>query len=176
MLKAKKQLQERKQLGMHHEGDKIEENLDNELFNLSQIQKSIKLAKLRKEFAYKPDKSVGDGKPITVTEKSAFGNDMEIDVNVSDDEVENVDKRAAKRTKNIDGQYSQTNQEISDDEDVKEEKVKPKKAKKVKLTPVQLAMGEKLIYSSKTRSELEDWSWNRYTNNDTGRILVLFSL
>lgn len=35
-------MQERKQLGMYHEGDQIDEADDIELFNLSQIKKTMK--------------------------------------------------------------------------------------------------------------------------------------
>ncbi|KAE9420037.1 hypothetical protein Angca_005657 [Angiostrongylus cantonensis] len=41
-------------------------------------------------------------------------------------------------------------------------------AKKRRLTPEQLALGELLIYSSKSAREVEEWGWNRYANNDEG--------
>ncbi|CAJ0598629.1 unnamed protein product [Cylicocyclus nassatus] len=47
------------------------------------------------------------------------------------------------------------------------EDLKPK-AKKRRLTPEQLALGEQLIYSGKSAREVEEWGWNRYTNNDEG--------
>ncbi|WKY01318.1 hypothetical protein Q1695_015368 [Nippostrongylus brasiliensis] len=47
------------------------------------------------------------------------------------------------------------------------EDLKPK-AKKRRLTPEQLALGEQLIYSSKSAREIEEWGWNRYANNDEG--------
>lgn len=32
---------------------------------------------------------------------------------------------------------------------------------KKKLTPLQLAMGEQMIYSKKRSRDIEDWAWNR---------------
>jgi len=161
MLKSKRQLQERKQLGMVHENDRIDENLDNELFNLESIRNKMKLSALRsKTIFYNGDDF--EEKPIESIEAidgSAFGSGKEFDVKLSDDEIDDGDQRAAKR--------NQPEPELGE-VDVEEEKPEEKKVKKVKLTPVMLAMGEKLIYSSKTRSEMEDWAWNRYTNNDTG--------
>ncbi|KAH7730744.1 Protein H06I04.3 a [Aphelenchoides avenae] len=79
------------------------------------------------------------------TKPSAFKNDQE--TLPSDDEAEDGDRRAAKRK--------------NGEKDVPEKK-------KRRLTPEQLAMGELMIYSSKTRKDLEDWAWNRYASNDTG--------
>ncbi|KAL6726464.1 hypothetical protein Aduo_008431 [Ancylostoma duodenale] len=69
-----------------------------------------------------------------------------------EEEFEDEEKRATKReaTKTILG-----------------EDLKPK-AKKRRLTPEQLALGEQLIYSSKSAREVEEWGWNRYANNDEG--------
>lgn len=163
MLKNKQKLQQRKQLGMHHEGDRIDENLDNELFKLDNLRRSAELSKLRKETAGYDIKD-DDDRPVVPVEGTAFNEEM--DVRLSDDEVEDTDLRAAKRgVQAKDESESDKDQSGSEDEEVKPE---PKKFKKGKLTPTQLAMAEKLVYSSKTRSELEDWSWNRYTSNDTG--------
>lgn len=69
-----------------------------------------------------------------------------------EEEVEDGEKRATKRevAKTILGEDLQP------------------KAKKRRLTPEQLALGEQLIYSSKSAREVEEWGWNRYANNDEG--------
>ncbi|CAD5223344.1 unnamed protein product [Bursaphelenchus okinawaensis] len=76
--------------------------------------------------------------------KSAFENGEVTDVYRSDEEIDETDERVTKR--DGDGQM----------------------IKKRRLTPAQLAMGERLIHSSRSRKDVEDWAVNRYTFNDEG--------
>uniref|UniRef100_A0A1I7RXD8 Putative rRNA methyltransferase n=1 Tax=Bursaphelenchus xylophilus TaxID=6326 RepID=A0A1I7RXD8_BURXY len=289
LLKEKRRLRERKQLGMHHEGDAIDEADDIDLFNLTQIKKSLKRKQLNDE-AYERIRNrdlKSDEKDENVLEQDA--SDIEIDSEDEDlndseghfktDLIENnyeglsekmkqmiqnyADKASARLegtesadesedeiieasedeiddeeaeyedSSEIDEEEMEIDEESGDEtvqklndvgsdseeevEEVHEESAEssdesgieidkkptepPKSsfangdttdiyrsdeeldetderiakrdeegpaAKKRRLTPAQLAMGERLIHSSRSRKDVEDWAINRYTFNDEG--------
>uniref|UniRef100_A0A1I7X4I1 Ubiquitin-like domain-containing protein n=1 Tax=Heterorhabditis bacteriophora TaxID=37862 RepID=A0A1I7X4I1_HETBA len=85
-------------------------------------------------------------------EEIRITNNFAKEMDFVEDEYEDEDHRVAKR---------------EPERTILGEDLQPQK-KKRRLTPEQLAMAEKLIYSSKSSRELEEWGWNRYANNDEG--------
>ncbi|CEF64051.1 pre-rRNA processing protein FTSJ3 [Strongyloides ratti] len=100
------------------------------------------------------EKSSRGKRKLMFEDKDAWSDD-EKDTFVKEEEIYNSEEETK-----LFGEDDRIAKRLTDDN-------KGPKSKKVKLTPQQLALGEELIYSSKKRSQLEDWSWNRYTNNDT---------
>ncbi|EGT46280.1 hypothetical protein CAEBREN_16155 [Caenorhabditis brenneri] len=76
-------------------------------------------------------------------------------IDLDDDEEERYEDEGSRATKR------------KADKKIIGEDLKPV-AKKRRLTPEQLALGEQMIYSSKSARDLEDNAWNRYANNDEG--------
>ncbi|CAD6185642.1 unnamed protein product [Caenorhabditis auriculariae] len=99
------------------------------------------------------ESGVSEGEDEAEVEKkkkiSQFDAEMDYD---EEERYEDADKRATKRKA----------EKVVIGEDLKP------KAKKKRLTPEQKALGEQMIYSSKSARELEEWGWNRFTNNDEG--------
>ncbi|CAO4368683.1 unnamed protein product [Caenorhabditis nigoni] len=74
-------------------------------------------------------------------------------IDLDDDEEERYEDEGSRATKR------------KADKKIIGEDMKPVE-KKRRLTPEQLAIGEQMIYSSKSARELEENAWNRYANND----------
>ncbi|KAF8358584.1 hypothetical protein PRIPAC_93579 [Pristionchus pacificus] len=94
-------------------------------------------------------------------------------VSFHDEEDAKKKKRKEKKAEEDDGFNTKDGEEskeaasaFEEEEDVSSDEEYQDVAKKRHLTAEQLAIGEQMIHSSKTRKDLEDWGWNRYMNND----------
>ena len=88
-------------------------------------------------------------------------------MDVADDETKETAAAAKDEAIEEDDDEEEEKAETMEDEFDVETPMKENKPKK--LTALQHAMGEQLIYSSKSRSELEDWAWNRQVSTVTMR-------
>jgi AdoMet-dependent rRNA methyltransferase SPB1 len=124
--------------------DAIERHMDKEDLHSNTVTFADKNEKKKKRAAFEDDEF--DTKEKIEADSDEEGFTKEEDVYRSDEEYDEGDQRASKR---------------------KGKALAEPPAKKIRLTPEELAMGELMIYSSKTRRDLEDWGWNRYSSNET---------
>nr|CAD2136657.1 unnamed protein product [Meloidogyne enterolobii] len=185
LLKEKQKLNERRKLNMIHDGDEPTIGEDFEIFSLKTIQKAVMKAKAR---ALAAADAVSSGKNIMLDSD----NDLEEDeakeendgsdgnVSTSDDEDDEMDaqnftENHKKQITNLENNQKKDEDILSENEwnddkmesDINEENEGNENSiQKKKLTPLQLAIGEQMIYSKKRSRDIEDWAWNRHTNND----------
>uniref|UniRef100_A0A915LTN0 Putative rRNA methyltransferase n=1 Tax=Meloidogyne javanica TaxID=6303 RepID=A0A915LTN0_MELJA len=173
LLKEKQKLNERRKLNMIHDGDEPTIGEDFEIFSLKTIQKAVMKAKAR---ALAAADAVSSGKNIMLDSD----NDLEEDenkeendgnVSTSDDEDDELDAQnftesRIKQTTNLKNNQKEDEDILSEIEWNGDKMESEDSIQKKKLTPLQLAIGEQMIYSKKRSHDIEDWAWNRHTNND----------
>uniref|UniRef100_A0A914NXR0 Ribosomal RNA methyltransferase SPB1-like C-terminal domain-containing protein n=1 Tax=Meloidogyne incognita TaxID=6306 RepID=A0A914NXR0_MELIC len=182
LLKEKQKLNERRKLNMIHDGDEPTIGEDFEIFSLKTIQKAVMKAKAR---ALAAADAVSSGKNIMLDSDNDLKEDEDKEendgnVSTSDDEDDELDaqnftENHKKQITNLESNQKEDEDILSENEwnddkmenDVNEENEDNENLiQKKKLTPLQLAMGEQMIYSKKRSRDIEDWAWNRHTNND----------
>uniref|UniRef100_A0A1I8B544 Putative rRNA methyltransferase n=1 Tax=Meloidogyne hapla TaxID=6305 RepID=A0A1I8B544_MELHA len=181
LLKEKQKLNERRKLNMIHDGDEPTIGEDFEIFSLKTIQKAVMKAKSR---ALAAAEAVSNGKNIMLNSDSEDEEKEENGENVSTDDEDLSDEPDAHNvTENNKKQFTNMENDQKNDEEIPSENEwddddkmenydneengnNEKSIQKKKLTPLQLAIGEQMIYSKKRSRDIEDWAWNRHTNND----------
>ncbi|KAF7630868.1 putative rRNA methyltransferase [Meloidogyne graminicola] len=179
LLKEKQKLNERRKLNMVHDGDQPTIGDDFELFSLKTIQKAVIKVK-----ALAAAEAVRSGKKLLNSQVENLEEDVnnnKSDISINDDEeneVQVVNKFPEKQKADVENGKINDEELISENEWDDDEKMENdeeengedegKSIQKNKLTPLQLAIGEQMIYSNKRSRDIEDWAWNRHANNDEG--------
>lgn len=120
--------------------------------NGNDADEDLDLDKLSHQYKSKGVEVLGEASNVNSTAKSMLG------------------KKARRRQRhaetNSDGNHSSENSSDSEDEQAVSGDISKPAAKKVKLNEHELALGAMLVQGQKTKRDLFDAAWNRYTFND----------
>lgn len=105
-----------------------------------------------------------------LTKKQKKAKIMEYNSDDSDEEQEQKDSKksneAAKSKADPEGDDDSSSSSEDDNADVKESRKRKKKQKRIIMTPEELALGQQMLKSKKTRRDIMDEGWNRFMFDD----------